>query len=132
MATINIDFGKLEAMAVEKSERGVLAAALQGEAILKADLLSRPGTGRKYGKHVASAPGHPPAPDTGRLRNATAADQVVRHEADAVVGRVVANTEYAHWLEVGTERMAARPYLSKLRDEHADQLRAAFMAGAKG
>lgn len=131
MAKVTIDLAALDRITEAKAVRGVQTAALRGEAILKADLLSRPGTGRLYGKHQASAPGEPPAPDTGDLRRKTQADQKVEVTADAVTGRIVANTEYALALEKGTERMAARPYLSTLRDEHGDDLRAAFVAGAK-
>lgn len=132
MATVSLNLAKLESLAETKAVQGVRSAALAGEAILKADLLSRPGTGELYGKHRASAPGEPPAPDTGRLRAATQADPDVRRDGDDLVGRVVANTEYALPLEKGTERMAARPYLSRLKSEHADDLQKAFVAGAKG
>jgi len=132
MATVTIDLAKLQGMADAKAVKGIQTAALRGEAILKADLLSRPGTGELYGKHRASAPGEPPAPDTGRLRAATQADETVRNEGGDLIGRVVANTEYASALETGTERMAARPYLSRLRSDHADDLRQAFIVGAKG
>lgn len=131
MATVSFDLAKMQGLADEKAVRGIQTAALRGEAILKADLLSRPGTGELYGKHRASAPGEPPAPDTGRLRAATQADPEVRRDGDDLVGRVVANTEYALPLEKGTERMAARPYLSRLRSDHADDLRQAFVVGAK-
>lgn len=171
MATVTIDLAKLEGMAEEKATRGVQAAALRGEAILKADILNRAGTGKRYGKHTASAPGEPPAPDDGRLKGATQADTQVRRDGGDLVGRVVSNVEYAIYLEkgtkntarsltadalrglntsfnqknanygparvtaleseVGTERMAARPFLSKLKSDHADDLLKAFVAGAK-
>lgn len=131
MATVTIDLAKLDRMAEGKAMRGIQTAAAQGEAILKA-ILSTPGTGSVYGKHRASAPGQPPAPDTGRLRAATQADTQVRREGDDLVGRIVANTEYAAALETGTERMAARPFLGKLKADHADDLRQAFVVGAKG
>lgn len=132
MATVSLNLAKLESLAEAKAVQGVRSAALAGEAILKADLLSRPGTGAVYGKHRASAPGEPPAPDTGRLRNATQADPDVKRDGQDYVGRVVANTEYAAALEKGTERMAARPFLSRLKSEHADDLQKAFVAGARG
>lgn len=131
MATVTINLAKLESLAEEKAIKGIQTAAARGEAILNADLLSRPGSGELYGKHRASAPGEPPAPDTGRLRAATQADEQVRREGDDLVGRVVANTEYALALEKGTERMAARPFLSRLKSDHSDDLRAAFVEGAK-
>jgi hypothetical protein len=130
MADVKIDLGRLKGLAADKAEDGIRTAALQGEAILKADLLSRPGTGVLYGRHRASAPGQTPAPDTGRLRASTQADLQVRRDGDDLVGRVVANTEYARALEVGTERMVARPYLSRLVSEFGGQLVRAFRAGA--
>lgn len=130
MARVIVNLAKLEGLADQKAEAGIRKAALQGEARMKA-ILSQPGAGRTYGKHTASAPGQPPAPDTGQLRNATQADTQVRREGQDLVGRVVANKEYALALEKGTERMAARPFLTLLATDYADELRDAFIAGAK-
>ncbi len=130
MAKVTINLTALEGLAEQRAVKGLQRAALAGEAITKANL-SRPGSGRLYGKHQASAPGEPPAVDTGRLRNATQADTQVRRDGDDIVGRVVANAEYAHALEVGTERMAPRPFLGLLATDHADDLRKAFIEGAK-
>ncbi len=58
---------RIEARAREKGAAAAAAAALVFEAQLKIEL-SQPGTGRVYGNHQASAPGEPPAPDTGTLR----------------------------------------------------------------
>lgn len=137
MAKVTMDLAKFDGIAKAKAERGLKAALLQGEAILRGDLLSRPGTGRIYKRrgvtHQASAPGEPPAPDLGRLRGATQADPQLQDGSDgSLTGRIVANTEYASGLERGTEKVAARPYLSTLRDQHGDKLREAFVSGAKG
>lgn len=131
MARVTINLAQLEGIAEAKAEAGIRRAALQGEARMKA-ILSQPGSGKTYGKHTASAPGEPPAPDTGQLRAATQADTNVRREGSDLVGRVVANKEYALALEKGTERMAARPFMSLLATDHADDLRRAFVEGAKG
>ena len=130
MAKVTINLTALEGLAEQRAVKGLQRAALAGEAITKANL-SRPGTGRIYGTHQASAPGEPPAVDTGRLRNATQADTQVRRDGDDIVGRVVANVDYAHALEVGTERMAPRPFLGLLATDHADDLWQAFIEGAK-
>lgn len=137
MAKVSVDLVTMNRIADEKAERGIRAAALQGEQILKADLLNRPGTGRIYARgngrtHQASAPGETPARDSGNLINRTQADSAVRRDGDDLVGRVVENTEYAAKLETGTERMAARPHLTRLKSEFAPQLRNAFIEGAKG
>lgn len=130
MARVTINLAQLEGIAEAKAEAGIRRAALQGEARMKA-ILSQPGSGKTYGKHTASAPGEPPAPDTGQLRAATQADTNVRREGSDLVGRVVANKEYALALEKGTERMAARPFMSLLATDHKDELRTAFIEGAK-
>lgn len=131
MAKVTINLAALEGLAEQKAVKGIQRAALASEAITKANL-SRPGTGRIYGKHQASAPGQPPAADTGDLRRKTQADTQVGRDGDDLVGRLVANTEYAHGLEVGTERIAPRPFLGLLATDHADELRDAFVQGAKG
>ncbi|MFN4296801.1 MAG: hypothetical protein ACK4FB_08155 [Brevundimonas sp.] len=131
MAKVALDLTKMDALADEAAERGLRAALGEAEFILKDDMLNRPGTGELYGNHRASAPGEPPAPDTNTLRANTNADTVIRRDGEDHVGSVVANTAYAKALELGTERMAARPYLSKLRGEKAAQLWLAFKNGAK-
>lgn len=78
-------------------------------------------TGRLYLRgavvHQASAPGEPPASDTGRLVNSIR----TTYSADKLVGTVVAGTEYAPALEYGTQRMEPRPFmrpaLAAKRDE---------------
>ena len=89
--------------------------------------LSRPGTGRIYkaggttkrGKgrrtHQASAPGQPPATDTGTLLNSVRARML-----DSLHGLVEVTAEYAKFLEYGTVRMAARPYFWPAVQEHRD------------
>jgi len=129
--TVRIELGALKRVVAAKAIRGVRAAALEGEGRLKA-ILSEPGYGRVYGRHQASAAGQPPAPDTGHLRASTQADLNVRQDEDGFTSRVVANTDYALPLEVGTEDMAARRFLSRVLTDHGDDLRQAFVAGSKG
>jgi len=130
MATVTINLAALERIAEDRAVKGIQRAALASEAITKANL-SRPGTGRIYGKHQASAPGEPPAADSGELRRKTQADTQVRREGQDLVGRLVQNVEYAHALAVGTEKMAPRPSLQLLATDHPDELRDAFIQGAK-
>lgn len=76
---------------------------------------SSPRTGRTYGRHVASGPGEPPAPDTGNL----IANITTAVDADKLTGSVNFGTAYAKRLEygfVGTDSLgrvydqAARPF----------------------
>lgn len=73
--------------------------------------LSQPGTGRRYGRrgHRASAPGEPPAVDTGRLKQSIQSE--VTRDATRVTARVGTNVTYAPFLEFGTRLMRARPFL---------------------
>lgn len=134
-AKVTVDFDRAigEAVGMAAAERGMRATMLTAEATLKI-ILSQPGTGRIYprGKqavHQASAPGEPPAVDTGRLRNSIQTE--IFRAPGEVTGRVSANTEYAAALELGTEKIKKRPYLSRLITEHAARLMAAFQAGAR-
>lgn len=59
--------------------------------------------------HVPSSPGQPPAVDTGRLR-ASITHEVGR-DSGGLVAKVGTNVTYAAHLELGTSKMAARPFL---------------------
>lgn len=74
-------------------------------------LASTPGRGRVYGrrKHRASAPGQGPAVDTGRLRSSISHE--VGKVGTTIVARVGTDVEYAKYLELGTSKMAPRPFL---------------------
>lgn len=67
-------------------------------------------TGRVYEKssprrtHRASAPGEPPATDTGRLASSVQYKKVAQGSAE-----VDTQVEYGAWLEFGTLRIAKRP-----------------------
>lgn len=131
MAKVTLYEGVLARIAADAGEKGLRGALGKAETILKEDILRRPGSGKIYDKHQASAPGEPPAPDTNNLRSSTNADPSIREEGDDLVGRIVANAGYAEALEKGTERMAPRPFLGLLATDHTDDLRQAFIEGAK-
>jgi HK97 gp10 family phage protein len=59
--------------------------------------------------HQASAPGQPPATDTGRLLNSIG--HTVGSDADGLYADVSARVAYAVFLELGTRYMAPRPFL---------------------
>lgn len=92
-------------------------------------LLSQHGTGRVYKKtkpnriHQSSAPGEPPAPDTGLLR--AALSHQVGQDADGLYADIgygidpaaaaednrTSIAAVAEYLELGTRRMEPRPFL---------------------
>ncbi len=67
---------------------------------------SLPKHGLRHGDHIASAPGEPPAIDTGNLANSMSHQMIGPHEGEVTVG-----AEYSVDLEMGGSGMAPRPYL---------------------
>lgn len=62
--------------------------------------------------HVASSPGHPPNVDTGALRASMRAEKTGSLEYQVMDG-----VEYGVYLELGTERMAARPFVTPVIEQ---------------
>jgi HK97 gp10 family phage protein len=88
-------------------------------------------SGRTYTRrgivHVASAPGEPPAADTGTLHNSI---EVVMVPA-AIKARVNASASYAASLELGTQKMQPRPYLNPALQKNIPGLKARIIAEVK-
>ena len=80
--------------------------------------------------HKASAPGEAPATDTGLLANSIQADIEGRQAT------VFTNTEYAPWLEFGTQSIEPRPFMfpamEKERPKWESRLNRIVDAAAKG
>jgi hypothetical protein len=120
MAAVTVRFigpgpDKLVAAHVAKLEaatkRAIRDLTLATEREVKLEL-SKPGSGRVYrsrigGVHRASAPGQPPAVDTGSYRRSWQS----RFEDGGLVGIAGTGDERGDWLEHGTTRMAPRPHL---------------------
>lgn len=78
----------------------MLGAVLYLEGVVKRDISAG---------QPPSRPGQPPHVLTGRLRQSITHD--VRRDGSTFIGRVGTNVEYARHLELGTRKMAPRPYL---------------------
>ncbi len=107
-------------VAVNVVRRGQLAAQRELQEVLGPQWGAR--SGRVYARgnrsHTASAAGQAPAIDTGALRQ-SAQMHPVQFDGDKVIGAVGVATPYAIHLELGTERMAPRPHVSRLSSESA-------------
>lgn len=68
--------------------------------------------------HTASAPGEPPAVDTGLLR-ASIRHEVV-DEPEGPTAYVGSDVKYAEYLSLGTRKMAPRPFLQPALDAAAE------------
>lgn len=108
----------LRALAVENAQKRLLSQHGTGR-IYTTRFFTRNGRLYAYGSrppHQASAPGQPPAVDTGRLR-ATISHTVTR-DAGGLVAHIgsganpaIPAVKYATYLELGTRHMAPRPFL---------------------
>ena len=92
----------------------VKAATLRVEQESKS-LMSGPRHGRIYVRrgiaHQASAPGEPPAVDTGKLKNSITSKMVT-----PLRGQVIASANYARILEMRRRRRFFKPAVDKIRD----------------
>jgi HK97 gp10 family phage protein len=103
-----------------ETDRAILMAAIMLEGVVK-QKISRGGRGgRVYSvsgkRSQRSAPGEPPKTDTGRLVGS------IRHEHSFLSASVGSEVNYAGYLELGTSRMAARPYLQPSFDENENKI----------
>lgn len=114
--------------------RQVLSRARRGTNILRnsaMEVLGHDGTGRRYRNgHVASSPGQPPAPDTGNLRRNWRESQFVQANG---LGRGIdvklqirSDVFYAKFLEHGTRRMSARPFVERIKTKARPQIESLF------
>ena len=74
--------------------------------------------GRTYGKHTASVAGNPPNSDTGFL----ASNIFMVLDADKFGGSVESRADYSGFLEFGTSKMGARPYLQPALEENRPKI----------
>lgn len=127
MITVDIRLGEVDALlnriSVNGRGRALTKACRAGALFLEAEILKSlegGGTGRTYRhgnvEHQASAPGEPPATDTGTLAGSI---HVVPGDRQA---EVVASASYAAYLEFGTSKMAPRPYMRPAVDKHQGEL----------
>lgn len=97
------------------------------------------GSGRTYGRHIASKPGEPPAVDTGVLRASVMSE--VRIKGSEVTGKVGpdieyikgkteagTDVEYGFYLELGTSKMQPRPFLRPALKRQQKNIKRIFKA----
>lgn len=99
------------------------AMMVHGEAVssIQAHLSSGRTYRRRGIEHTASAPGYPPNSDRGTLV------QSIQFEADDEEAVVGTNLKYGEYLEFGTSKMEARPWLFPALDNNRDQIQDLFL-----
>jgi HK97 gp10 family phage protein len=96
-------------------------------------ILSGGKSGKVYEKynprrtHRASADGQPPASDTGFL----ASNIVVNLDTNGFTANVESRADYSIYLEFGTQKMKARPFMQPALEENRPKIRRMF-ATTKG
>lgn len=103
------DFPRLQREMPQRVERGIAAAAREGEGYVKRIISESPADGAQYGSHVASSPGNPPRIDTENLVNSINVRQV-----RPFVWAIRCGALYGPDLEFGTSKMAARPFMGPM------------------
>ena len=116
-------------VSTEAVRQAALRGVIKGANIVRDEILrliqQTPHTGLVYRRrgitHQASAPGEPPASDTGNLvQNIT-----IEVDARNLKATITSNAEYADALEFGTSKMEPRPYMRVGLENKADEVRAA-------
>lgn len=111
---------------IRNVEKAVTEAAvnIRGRAVKKVQ--QGPATGRTYKSkvanrdHTASAPGQPPMSDSGNLANS------IQYDLQGTTAFVGSNVQYAVYLEFGTRKMEARPFLFPSLEEETPAFRKAL------
>ena len=116
---VEADYLRRVGRAVNASTQIVRTAAI--------DMIQRsPKTGATYKRrgitHRASAPGEPPATDTGFL----VSNIYAKVDADNLGGQVESRAPYSRFLEFGTVNMDARPFLFPALEMSKPRIRAIF------
>lgn len=89
-------------------------------------VLSGSRSGKKYKslRNRSSAPGEPPASQSGDLMKDWGEDTLL--EGNRVISRIKSDTEYARYLDGGTSRMAARPIKKPITEKAEPKIRDIF------
>jgi len=104
----------------------VWAAIIEVTENLRTDMIELMVNSKPYGRiyrrgdveHQASAPGQPPAPDTGNLLSKINTD----YDETTLTGRVLIEAGYGAHLEYGTVNMEPRPFVRPTINYSADTI----------
>lgn len=102
-------------IALDNSEIVIQASYAQIEKALKSVAL----TAEKYAKQDCPV-------DTGRLRSS------ITHETDKNTACIGTNVEYAPYVEMGTSRMRAQPFLEPAMEQHLSEYKEMIETILKG
>jgi len=105
-AKIQIKVNKAELFKIiNQAENLVSDSSVYMAEEMKKSISSGAKSGRKYGNHTSSAPGQSPANWTGELLRS------IKVQKDKNKSIVYITAKYAEFLEFGTSKMRARPFI---------------------
>ena len=78
--------------------------------------------GRTYGNHTSSAEGQPPNTDTGFL----ASNIFAIYDTDKLGCDVESRADYSEYLEFGTSKMRARPFMQPALEENRPKIKSMY------
>lgn len=111
----------IKALSGDQLGRAVVAGGFVLETAIKISMSATSHTGRKYGKHTASAPGETPAVWFGVLVNSINTE-LTSSSATEAWAQTGTGVEYAEPLEFGTSRMQARPFMRPGYDNNVTKI----------
>jgi len=132
---------KIFTLAAKGNVAAMKKAAFMGEADVKKHF-TLVGSGRTYGKHIASKPSEPPAVDEGILRASIMSD--VKVKGSEVTGKIGpdiehikakteagTDVEYGLYLELGTSKMQPRTFLRPALRRQQNNIKRLFKGANK-
>lgn len=126
-ATVKDQVADINRKAVSRGVRAVNAIRNAELEVLKGQRSGRvyrkPFT--KRARYTASAPGEPPARRTGNLRmhwNGQVKSEGSSSGGVAIVAELESQEPYAGYLENGTSKMAARPFVEKIKEKATPEI----------
>ena len=125
-ATVKEQVTNINRKVVSRGVRAVNAIRNAELEVLKGQRSGR-GYRKPYTKatYTASAPGEPPARRTGNLRmhwNGQVKSENASSGGVAIVAELESQESYAGHLENGTSKMAARPFVEKIKEEATPEI----------
>lgn len=124
-----------DARFIAQVRAGAMRGVTEGIGIVEARaislILDTPKTGKVYRRrgvsHRASAPGEPPASDTGNLVNRRRIDLI----PDRLAARLIFSALYAWYLQHGTSKMEPRPWADRALNETQQEVQDAILANIR-
>ena len=113
--SVNDQYNKLTQEVISMAGQNVRNTAVKS-------IQSSSAGGRTYGNHTASAEGQPPNTDTGFL----ASNIFAIYDMDKLGCDIESRADYSEYLEFGTSKMRARPFMQPALEENRPKIKSMY------